>query len=227
MDFFMQALMKVISFCNEQTLEDHVSAVPHYLSNLTSNIVDTSFPPDYPSGSSYDTFIATLPGLGLLDNGKENRSDSNAVAATWIVIDTLQVTAIGLQGVCDSAPSGDIVEGNVLACPPAALAWEAVQATQIVLDQVNFQDDEINGAEIEATFENSKTIIDNTANIYERLEEHDADVKALLAEIKAGIDRNHKAILEAIRLLNTPPGRRETDQPACEGKGCNFPDKNK
>jgi len=56
------------------------------------------------------------------------------------------------------------------------------------------------------------------------LEEHDMDVKDLLAILQEGIDFNREAILEAIRLINTPQGRRSTDLPACDGAGCDFPE---
>jgi hypothetical protein len=63
-----------------------------------------------------------------------------------------------------------------------------------------------------------------------QLEDHDAQVKAAIeqhdTDVKSGLDRNNEATLEAIRLLNTPQGQRETDQPACNGNDCKFPNKN-
>jgi len=62
-----------------------------------------------------------------------------------------------------------------------------------------------------------------------QLATHDADVKTAVeqhdAEIKSRLDRNHETMLEAIRLLHTPQGRRNSGLPACKGAGCDFPNK--
>jgi len=39
------------------------------------------------------------------------------------------------------------------------------------------------------------------------------------------VDRNYNTVLESIRLLNTPQGKRSTDLPACNGESCDFPNK--
>lgn len=64
------------------------------------------------------------------------------------------------------------------------------------------------------------------ASIQFLLAAHDLDVKTLLAFLQAGVDDNHEAILETIRLLHTPAGQRRSDFPACDGGGCDFPNGN-
>lgn len=235
-DNFLYGTNSVISLC--RATDKLATYTAESSDKVLAAISEVSYSPDYPAGGNYDTFIATLPGLGLLDNGKTNRTDANGVAGAWIAIETLKVAAIIAQGVCDAAPSGDIVFTNVVLCPPSAVAWEAVQSTQIVLDQTGFQDSLIDSAEIEATYENSKTIITNTFDIYNdlqqhdenitnQIQQHDADIKAKLDLLNGKIDVLLSRQLEIVRLLATPQGQRATDVLACDGGPCTFPNKSK
>lgn len=164
----------------------------------------TGFPPDYPSGANYDTFIATLPGLGILDFGKTNRTDANAVGGTWIAFEALDITGIIAQAACDAS-----LLFAPIACPLAQIAILAARASQVVLEQADYQDALIDGAEIEAAFENTKILIaqenglntdlanHNTAissqiavhdvNIISNLAAHDANIAAKLAAHDAKI----------------------------------------
>ena len=65
---------------------------------------------------------------------------------------------------------------------------------------------------------------DNLGQHDDNLGQHDQDVKALLAAVQSAVDENNVAILDAIRLLLTPKGLRETELLACDGAGCSFPD---
>ena len=150
--------------------------------NAQASIISESYPPDYPSGGSYDVFIATLPGLGVLDNGTQNRTDPSAVGAAWITLEAFRVAAIVAQGVCDAAPSGDIVVTNTALCPPSAVAWGLVQSTQIVIDQAAFQDGLIDNAEIEAAYENSKKLLDNTVELSVDIAAHDTAISNQLTQ---------------------------------------------
>ena len=62
------------------------------------------------------------------------------------------------------------------------------------------------------------------AKVQALIETHDGDIKALLELLQTGVDGNRKAILEAIRLLNTPTGKRSSEELACGGEPCDFPD---
>ena len=187
------------------------------------------YPPDYPSGGNYAVYTATLPGLGILLNGSQNRTDASAVGGAWIAFDTLEFAAIVAQAACDAA-----LLGAPAACPVAGTANAAARADQVVLQQANYQDDLIDNAEIEAAFENSKTIIDQGNALSVDLATHDADIKSMLANIQAGIDANSDKLdillarqLEVVRLLLTPQGRRATDVPACNDGPCSWPNKKK
>jgi hypothetical protein len=50
-------------------------------------------------------------------------------------------------------------------------------------------------------------------------------LQASVDELELKIDENSHKLDEAIRLLNTPQGRRQSEVPACGGKPCDFPDR--
>lgn len=185
---------------------------------LKSHPAAVGFSPDYPSGANYDAFIATLPGLGLLDFGKTNRTDADGVGGAWIAYHALTFTALAAQAVCDAS-----LLAAPVACPIAGVANAAAMATQVVLDQTAYQDGLVDGAEIEAAYENTvillgqqndlaadltthdtdiksalnthDTDIKNVVSIHDTdiktaLSTHDTDIKALLANIQAGVDAN-------------------------------------
>jgi hypothetical protein len=239
---FRQALLNVISSCNDLSANVSSQALEVSAQALTPPN-DASFPPAYPSGGGYDAFTATLP----LVNGPTNRSDESWLGALWISHDTLVVVAIGLQGLCDVAPSGDILLANVVACIPQVIAWEAAQGTQIAINQAGYHDGLIDGAEIEAAYENSKRLIGNAVDISNdltahdiaisnqivqhdiaitnQISQHDTDIKARLDVLNGKLDVMMARQLELIRLINTPSGRRATDVPACDGGPCDWPNR--
>ncbi|KAA9134056.1 hypothetical protein F3N42_00455 [Marinihelvus fidelis] len=76
------------------------------------------------------------------------------------------------------------------------------------------------------------TVANHDADIKSAVALHDGDVKALLATLQAVVDANQALLetslarqLETIRLLNTPQGQRSTDVPACDGEGCDWPNR--
>ena len=50
------------------------------------------------------------------------------------------------------------------------------------------------------------------------------NIQASIDDLQADVDVIRERQLEEIRLLTTPQGRRQTDVPACEGEGCDFPE---
>ena len=123
--------------------------------------------PPYPSGTDYDIFTATLPGLGLLldanGDGKLNdeRCDSNGEARLALVGATLQtLTVAGIA--CNALPTGfpPPAPGPQEACfavlTPIALA---LQAEAIVIAQCRFQDGLVQAAEITAAYQNTRHIL--------------------------------------------------------------------
>jgi hypothetical protein len=81
--------------------------------------------------------------------------------------------------------------------------------------QCDFQDALVDGAEIEAAYENSLIIHSDLGLHDDRLITHDEEVQAKLDLLLA-------RQLETIRLIHTPNGLRSTDVPACDGGPCTW-----
>ena len=144
----------------------------------------SGFPPDYPSGGNYDAYTATLPGFGIMLAGPTNRTDASAVGGAWIAFDALDFLALAAQAVCDAA----ILGGELIFCPLAGIANAAARADQVVLQQAAYQDGLIDGAEIEAAYENTVTIIGQGNDLSADLTAHDANIDGDLAAHDANID---------------------------------------
>lgn len=131
-----------------------------------------SFVPAYPAGGNYNTYTATLPGLGLqvdsADIGTETgttlnneRCDTNGEAGAWIAHAVLVIAADVGNTACSATPS----PFEPTTCIPAGVLNAAVSASEIVLNQCAFQTGLVDSAEIEAGFENSVEVIGTVNNI--------------------------------------------------------------
>lgn len=171
----------------------------------------TTFTPAYPSGTSYDAVVASLPGLGLLPDGTTNRCDTNGEAELVLVISTFNIVGAA-EFLCeaDSEPVSRALCFGALYS--TALANESAGIAQA---QCDFQDGIIDGAEIEAAYENTVILHDDLGLHDDRLITHDMEVQAKLDLL---LERQ----LETIRLLNTPSGQRSTEVPACDGQPCSW-----
>jgi hypothetical protein len=124
------------------------------------------FPPAYPTGSVYETFVATLDDLGHISdtNGdgqlNDERCTANSEAGLMIGIATAKILQIALDTACNTIVV-ILGEGtNAPACIASGLAAEALAGIEIALSQCQLQDALVDSAEIEAAFENSVTILD-------------------------------------------------------------------
>lgn len=259
------------------SLTQGISAISPHISAVSPAPL---FSPAYPSGTDYGVYIATLPGLALLfdsaDIGTETgtsltdeRCDANGEAGLRIATHVLEFVTIATDATCAGV--------GTFACIPYGVAAAASYASEIVLQQCNYQTDLVDSAEIEAAFENTvgiistsnniDTVINNETNftsdaelavlqnqltthdttiknnlsthdttiksnlsthdtdIKAQLSTHDADVKSLLVALQGAVDVLLARQLEVLRLLHTPQGQRSTDVPACEGAGCDFPNR--
>jgi hypothetical protein len=157
-----------------------------------------------------------------------------------------------LDGACVVAgcdPTG-IVCG--VACGILETAKVALKIAAVPLEACDVHQGAIDGAEIEATYEDLLQLLGLSHDIYgivsdetnftddseltvhdtsvkNAVSTHDSDVKALLADLQAGVDANSQKLdlllarqLEIVRLLHTPQGQRSTDIPACGGAPCTW-----
>ena len=72
------------------------------------------------------------------------------MAGFWLAYEILQQSTNTAQSICDSTPSIDVFPGNLITCPPAGILNILTQMTAWFLDEVNFHEGNIDGAEIEA-----------------------------------------------------------------------------
>ena len=164
----------------------------------------STFTPAYPAGPSYDAAVASLPGLGLLPDGTDDRCSTNGERTScWSPRPSTSLAGgVHLRG----PPSWR--QGNMLgALSVVALANEAAG---IAKAQCDFQDGLIDGAEIEAAFENSKIIHADLGLHDDKLDAHDLEMQEQFI-IQAKLDTLLSRQLEVIRLLHTPDGRRSSN----------------
>ena len=129
------------------------------------NPPDPVFPPAFPSGSSYDIFTATLPGLGdLVDtngDGKLNDEfcDTNKEADLHIAIAAARVANVALDVVCETIVE-ILGEGtNLPGCIAAGIGHGIEVGLEINLDQCNFQDGLVTSAYAQSASKNTETIL--------------------------------------------------------------------
>jgi hypothetical protein len=144
------------------------------------------FTPAYPTGGNYDAFTATLAGFGLLYDGpdpgtatNDERCDSDGEAAQQIALATEKVVCEAGYAICDALPADFLsVAGRATCFAAIIICKEVTVATEITIAQCALQDGLVDGAEIEAAYENSKIISDQLAdhdiNIDADLVAHDA-----------------------------------------------------
>lgn len=241
--------------CDEEVDEDCEEGMLRMQSSTASGtLYRMGFPPDYPSGSTYDLYQGDILAFNLLNNGRQERANTDAVAGFKIAYFALLQATNAAQSICDSTPSIDVFPGNLIACPPAGILAILRDMTWGFLDEVDFHEGNIDSAEIEAGYENSLKVLNNTAVIYDDLVAHDADMDDRLDDIDGTLDVIVETIgrleekvdrieakldlmdekmdtmlawqLETIRLVMTPQGQRSTDVPACNGEPCNWPASN-
>ena len=116
-----------------------------------------SFDPDYPSGG-WIAFIEGILGVSLLD--EKSRCDEDLEETITIIHTAAKIAATIAQAACDSIV---VVLGegtNVPFCVAAGIANAVADAAQFVINACQALDDEVDSAEIEAGYENTKIIID-------------------------------------------------------------------
>jgi hypothetical protein len=152
----------------------------------------------YPTGSNYDTFRATLPGLGgMIDTpGSEpgladERCDANFEAGVAIAAATFAFANIVAEVVCEALPE--------LADIPCWIAQGVLQvaaeANNTVAAQCAIVDGAVDAAEIEAAYENTKALYRNLDAHHLALQAHDVDIKNGILNIINNDNANTTSII--------------------------------
>ena len=119
------------------------------------------FSPDYPSGDAYDLVVNPISSLYLF-GGKQSRSNANAYSQVFIGR-IAAAAAVVAAGICDNTLFDIFSLGGCTAVQIAVdAAFVAVDQT---IESIDVQDGLIDGAEIQAAFENTKTIITQNCGI--------------------------------------------------------------
>ena len=212
----------------------------------------TPFPPDYPpaTGAYKDTVIDAISGFGIGGADNTNRCSASDWADYVGVWWPLNKGIDTLDGACVVAGCDPTGIGCAITCGILETAKVALKIAAVPLEACDVHQGAIDGAEIEAAFENTKGLGEDHTHIHDDLATHegnlathdadikaallahDTEIKALLANIQAGVDANGNKLdillarqLETIRLLHTPQGRRSTNVPACNGGSCSWPNR--
>lgn len=177
------------------------SAVPLACSpaGVSCERASVGFTPDYPAGGQYDTLIGPIQGSFIPDADADgsyadercatNREAQMAEAAS--VLGTL----VALGTVCEALPSGPDIAcvtpplvpapGPQEFCSAALIAPAvALEVNAIFITSCELQDDFVNGAEAEATYENTKLLL--TRDLEERLKRCDRLVGLFLPRSAGG-----------------------------------------
>ena len=126
---------------------------------------DAFVEPDYPSGDTYDAFVATLPGLGALSDWdgdgrlSNERCSYDYEAGLQIGIAVASVVSVVAQTACALASTDPTGAATTKFCTVQGVVAEIEVAIEIAIAQCEFQDSAVDTAEIEATYENTRILI--------------------------------------------------------------------
>ncbi|KAG5177380.1 hypothetical protein JKP88DRAFT_242086 [Tribonema minus] len=141
-----------------------------------------------PSGSSYDAFVAGVKAT-FLDDNLTAGSNYNDVAAYKLVLTTAQVADSLIPDDCTVFFAG--AGGNPCAIPKL-VAGATLTAMSIVLDQVDFHDSLVDGAQGTATYRNTAYGIANQCTILQQ----GADIKATVDETNDTVNEIKKMVVD-------------------------------
>ncbi len=171
-----------------------------------SSLPASMYTPQYPSGSTYEAFVATLGGSGLGalsdSNGdghlNDERCSDDFEAGVGIASAVAGATLAIFESICEVIPS----PGKEVCYGAKIVASAFDVATTTVEAQCSYQDGAVDSAEIQAGYQNTRAIFENLSAHDVNLQTHAADIKSRLAthdtEIKAGLslhDTTSKAAL--------------------------------
>ena len=162
------------------------------------------------------------------------RSDANVVAGFRIALIVLKGADIVANFTCEAlvvvVAAGVGGGTNAPFCAAAAITAALVLADESIIDDFDFCDGVIDGAEIEAAWENTITVHDDLVTHDGNMTVQHDEIKDLLADLQEAVDENTARLKsvqamqkQTIKLLLTSDGRRVVDETAvltCLGDAC-------
>ncbi len=208
---------------------------------LGATTLTTPYPPDYPpaSGPYNDVILGAITGFGIAASATDgcDASDWGSYVAVWWPLNKAIDT---LEGACVVAGCDPTGIACAVACGVLETAKIALKVAAVPLEACDVHGGAVDGAEIEATYENTLGLVGDVAHVHgdlaahdasisSQIAAHDASIQALLATLQGGVAENQRLIkmfmarqLEIMRLLITPDGRRQinVDVLTCTGDNC-------
>jgi hypothetical protein len=169
---------------------------------LSSTTLTTLFPPDYPPGSGpyKDTIIDAIAAFNIGGASSTNRCDASDwgdfIGVWWPLnkgIDTL-------DGACVVAGCDPIGIVCAAVCGILETAKIALKVAAVPLEACDIHQGAIDGAEIEATYENTLGLVGDVSHVHGDLTAHDTNIDGDLAAHDANIDGDlvaHDANIDA------------------------------
>jgi hypothetical protein len=150
----------------------------------------TPFPPDYPPGSGAykDTVIDAISFYGIGGASATNRCDASDwgdfIGVWW----PLNTAFDALDGACVVAGCDPTGISCFVACGILETAKVALKVAAVPLEACDVHQGAIDGAELEAAYENTLGMLGDVAHVHSDLGSHDANIDADLAAHDANID---------------------------------------
>jgi hypothetical protein len=201
---FMASTERVANRLQEQGAGRLYTPVVEAPTTLTTPfpLLTTPFPPDYPPGSGpyKDTIIDAIAAFGIGGASSTNRCDAadwgDFIGVWWPLnkaIDTLDGACV-VAG-CD--PTGVLC---LVACGILETAKVALKVAAVPLEACDIHQGAIDGAEIEATYENTLGLVGDVSQVHADLAAHDTNIDGDLIAHDANIDADliaHDANIDA------------------------------
>ena len=165
----------------------------------------TPFPPDYPpsSGAYKDVIIDAISGFGIGGASSTNRcsaSDWGDFIGVWW---PLNKGIDALDGACVVAGCDPIGLVCLGACGILEAAKIALKVAAVPLEACDVHQGAIDGAEIEATFENTKGLGNEHTHIHDDLQTHEGNLTAHDTDLKALVSTHDTDLKAALSTHDT------------------------
>jgi hypothetical protein len=170
--------------------------------NTPFPLLTTPFPPDYPPGSGpyKDTIIDAISGFNIGGASSTNRCDAadwgDFIGVWW----PLNKAFDTLDGACVVAGCDPIGIVCAAVCGTLEVAKIALKVAAVPLEACDIHQGAIDGAEIEATYENTLGLVGDVSHVHADLAAHDTNIDGDLAAHDANIDGDliaHDANIDA------------------------------
>jgi hypothetical protein len=157
---------------------------------LSPTPLTTPFPPDYPPGSgSYKTVVIDgIAAFGISGASNTNRCDASdwgGFVAIWWPLNKAFDT---LDGACVVAGCDPIGIGCAITCGILEAAKIALKIAAVPLELCDVHQSAIDGAEIEAIYENTLGLVGDVSHVHDDLTAHDTNIDTDLAAHDTNID---------------------------------------